>query len=154
MAAFADDADYVAARADVLKIFKALTEDCGMRVYWAGEKIEHMADFDTIDISVLDDLKALEQCRCFVLVYPAKLASSALFEAGYALALKRPSHYFVRDRDDLPFLLRELPGAVSGVTIHTRQDWRDYDDLARKLKRNKDRWFPHRQEVKPATERR
>lgn len=142
MAAFATDAAYVEARADVLKVFNALRDDCGMRVYWAGERIAHVEDFDTIDVSVIDDLRALEGSRYFVLLYPSRLATSALFEAGYALALKRVSHYFVRERNDLPFLLRELPGAVSGVRIHTGQDWKDWDDLARKLKRNKDAWFP------------
>lgn len=141
MAAYADDSAYVASRADVAKLFRAFTVECGMRVYWAGERIEHMSDFDTIDVSVLDDLRALERSRSFVLVYPAKLATSALFEAGYALALKRPSHYFIRHREDLPFLLRELPGSIGSVRIHTSQDWSDYDDLARKICRYKDRWF-------------
>ena len=142
MAAYPDDAAYVAARAGVAKLFEALQQGCGLRTYWAAEKIEHIADFDTIDVSVLDDIRALQESRFFVLVYTEKLASSALFEAGYALARDIPSHYFVRERDDLPFLLRELPGSTTCVRIHTRGDWKDYDDLARKLKRNKERWFP------------
>ena len=142
MAAFESDATYVAARTEIKKVFNTLTQDCGMRVYWAGEKIEHMSDFDTIDVSVLDDVQALQQSRCFLMIYPQKLATSALFEAGYALALGCPSHYFVRERQDLPFLLRELPGVVRNVHIHEPSDWKDFDDLARKLKKNKDHWFP------------
>jgi hypothetical protein len=47
----------------------------------------------------------------------------------------------VRDRDDLPFLMRELAGSSPNVRIHTDQDWTDYDDLSEKLKRYKDKWF-------------
>lgn len=141
MAAFANDAEYKNGRAQFKKIFDALKQGCGLSVYWAAEKIESISDFDTLDVSVLDDLKALDQSRCFVLLYPQKMATSALFEAGYALALNRTSHYFVRDRDDLPFLMRELAVSNTRVRIHTEQDWKDYDDLANKIKKYKDKWF-------------
>jgi len=141
MAAFSTDAEFQKGRAQFKKIFDALKQDCGLSVYWAAEKIESISDFDTLDISVLDDLKALQQCRRFVLVYPQKLVSSALFEAGFALALNRFSHYFVRDRGDLPFLMREIPVSNSNVRIHTSQDWRDYEDLSEKMAKYKDKWF-------------
>jgi len=35
---------------------------------------------------------------------------------------KRLSCYFVRKRDDLPFLMRELAGSDTNVRIHTNQD--------------------------------
>ena len=76
-----------------------------------------------------------------MLLYPRPLPTSALFEAGYALALNRMSHYFVRNREDLPFLMRELAGPKQNVRIHTHLDWKDHDDLARKVKRYKARWF-------------
>ena len=88
-----------------------------------------------------DDLVALKQSHRFVLLYPQKLPTSALFEAGYALALDCDSHYFVRDRDDLPFLMRELAGVTQKVRIHTDTDWKDYDDLSEKMVRYKDKWF-------------
>ncbi|HEY6909540.1 MAG TPA: TIR domain-containing protein [Myxococcales bacterium] len=143
MAAYPDDASYVPARLEVKKIFDALKGECGLRVYWAAEKIERLADFETIDVSVTGDVRALEASRYFVLIYPQKLPSSALFEAGYACALERPSHYFVRERHDLPFLMRELPGALSHVRIHqSPDDWTSYDDIARRLCRQRDAWFP------------
>lgn len=141
MAAFPTDAEYRKGRAEFKKIFDSLKQDCGLSVYWAAEKIESMSDFDTLDISVLDDLNALGKSRFFVLIYPEKLVTSALFEAGYALALNRFSHYFVRDRSVLPFLMREIPGSNPNVRIHTSQDWKDYDDLAGKMVKYKDKWF-------------
>ena len=142
MAAYHDDTTYVPARLEVKKIFDALRDRCGFRVFWAAEKIERLADFDTIDVSVAGDVRSLEASRHFILIYPATLATSALFEAGFACALKRPSHYFVRERHDLPFLMRELPGAVSNVRIHTSDDWTTYEDIARRLCKHREAWFP------------
>jgi hypothetical protein len=141
MAAFNTDAEYRSGRAGFQKVFDALRQQARLSVYWAAEKINSIKDFDTIDVSASDDLEALQQSRRFVLLYPEKLATSALFEAGYALALDRDSHYFVRDRDDLPFLMRELAGVSEKVRIHTDADWKDYDDLAEKMVRYKDKWF-------------
>jgi hypothetical protein len=141
MAAYKTDDTYGAARAQFKKLFDALKQKGGLSVYWAAEKIEKRSDFDTIDISVLDDLKALPQSHHFVLIYPEEIATSALFEAGYALALNRSSHYFVRRREHLPFLMKELAGSNPNVLIHTDQDWLDYDDLAEKMVKYKDKWF-------------
>ncbi len=141
MAAYANDDEYKAGRVQYAQLFDALRNGCGLAVYWAAEKIESMADFDALDVSALDDLKALDESRHFMLVYPQKLATSALFEAGYALALGRFCHYFVRERDDLPFLMRELAGSSDNVRIHTKADWKDYADLARKLVKHQAKWF-------------
>ncbi len=148
MAAFANDAEYQASRTQIKKVFDALKKD-GTRVYWAAENVLSIDDFDTMDVSVTDDLSALARSRCFILVYPEKLVTSALFEAGYALARNAMSHYFVRNRDDLPFLMRELAGPIQNVRIHTHLDWKDYDDLAHKVRRNKRNWFQVERSSKP-----
>jgi hypothetical protein len=142
MAAYADDAAFQAGRAEFQKVHDALAVDCGLRVYWAAKEIATMDDYETIDVSIEADLAALHSSRYFVLLYPQPMVTSALFEAGYALALNRTSHYFVRDRADLPFLMRELPGAKRDVSIHTGQEWRTFDQLARKIKKQGARWFP------------
>ncbi len=141
MAAFATDAAYRKGRAEFKKVFDALKLKCRLSVYWASEKITCFKDFDTLETSVLDDLEALKKSRRLVLLYPEKLASSTLFEAGYALARDCESHYFVRQREDLPFLMQELAGSKHKVHIHTKADWQDYGDLAEKMMRNKDKWF-------------
>jgi hypothetical protein len=141
MAAYHTDEEYKAARADVKQVFDAIRQ-CELRVFWAAEKIEKMDDFDALGVSVDDDLNAIEQSRHFLLIYPEKLPTGALFEAGYAFHLGCPAHYFVRDRDDLPFLMQELTGLGRPVTIHERKEWKDYADLAKKVKKHKDAWFP------------
>jgi hypothetical protein len=141
MAAYSSNAEYCAGRAEFKKVFDALKENCGLSVYWASEKIESIDDFDTQDVSAQADLDALHQSRRFVLLYPQKLPTSALFEAGYALALNRESHYFVHEREDLPFLMRELTNADDKAKIHSGADWKNYDKLAQYMVRNKAMWF-------------
>lgn len=141
MAAFHTDTDYRKGRAEFKKVFDALKNTCGLTVYWASEKITCFADFDTVGVSALDDLEALKKSRRFVLLYPEKLPSSALFEAGYALARNCESHYFVQRQKDLPFLMQALTDADNRAHIHTDADWKDYDDLAKKVVKYKDKWF-------------
>lgn len=140
MAAFPDDAAFQAWRAKFSKVYDAL-RDSGLKVYWAAAAITSMADYETIDVSVMEDLAALDQSRHFVLLYPEMAVTSVLFEAGYALARKLPSIYFVRERDDLPFLMREL-GSNQQVRIQTQDYWKDFDKLAGIVKKQKDSWFP------------
>jgi hypothetical protein len=40
------------------------------------------------------------------MIYPKRVISSCILEAGYALLSDIPSTYFVRSTDDLPFMLR------------------------------------------------
>lgn len=142
MAAYRTEKKYREQHAIVEQVFTTLVKDCKLQVYWAGEKIRSMKDFDTLDLSVDADLSALHSSTSFMLIYPERLTSSVLFEAGYALALDKGSHYFVRDRKDLPFLMRELPGRDRRVTIHAEEDWKDYEGLCRRLRQSSGSWFP------------
>lgn len=143
MAAFVDEATYQSGRASIKKVFTALTEGCGLRVYWAAEKIETKAQFEALDISADRDLHALERSHYFVLFYPQRLPSSALFEAGYAYALKKPSRYFTPLFPELPFLMRKLPGlrTDASVSIHTADEWPDVDALAALIRNSGRDWF-------------
>ncbi len=141
MAAFKTDADYRKGRAEFKKVFDALRGKLKKRVYWASEKIESMDDFQTVGHSAQEDLDALKRSHRFFLLYPEKLPSSALFEAGYALARGCESHYFVREQEDLPFLMQSLSEEATKVRIHTHTYWSDYDDLAHKLVKQQQDWF-------------
>lgn len=144
MAAFTDDRDYQPFRADVLKVLNSM-RSCGLSVFCALEPIESIDAFDTHGISTHEDMAVLQHSGSFVMIYPQKLATSAVFEAGYALALGRPSLFFVRDEKDLPYLLQRLPEAFTRVSILDAREWKTYDDIAKLVKRNADHWF--RQDV-------
>ena len=76
-----------------------------------------MAEFESLGLSARDDLEILHHSGDFVMLYPQKLASSALFESGFALALVLPCRFFVRTEEDLPYLMQ---GAARSV--HERLD--------------------------------
>jgi hypothetical protein len=76
-----------------------------LKVFYAGDGITERNEFDVSVESLRKDLIALRNSRRFMLIYPKRLASSVLVEAGIALANNTPSIYFAA-RKTLPFLLR------------------------------------------------
>jgi hypothetical protein len=141
MASFKSDAEYQPFRANVMKVVTALRDRCGLSVFCALDALESMSDFETRGVSLLEDLRVLHDSGNFVLLYPEKLASSALFETGYALALGLPSRLFVPEEDVLPYLMQRLPEALTNTSIVDSRDWKTYEDIAARLEQNADIWF-------------
>lgn len=145
MAAFGGDAQYQPFRAEAMKVVAALRERCQLTVYCALERIVAFKDFDTYGEAAADDLAMLEQSANLVLLYPQRLATSALFEAGFALARGLPCRFFVRDQSNedhkLPYLMRKLPEVYSQVSIVDHSEWTTYEDIGDCLVRNRARWF-------------
>lgn len=127
---------------DIKKVFDALKE-CGLRVYWSGETINTVAKFQSTDVSANKDLPAIERSRHFMLVYPKKLPTSAIFEAGFAFALGKPARYFTPVFADLPYLMRKLPvhAGVQPPSVHSADEWKNYDELADLIRTNGKDWF-------------
>lgn len=141
MAAFETEAQYQAFRAEAMKVVTALRQHSGLRVFCAIERIESIKQFDTYGVGAREDIEALNDSANFVLIYPERLVTSALFEAGYALARGMPCRFFVRKTTDLPFLMRKLPEVFQHVSIVDESEWRDYDELALRLQQNASAWF-------------
>ena len=140
MAAYENNDQYQEAREEIKKVFDAF-KNHGFKVYWAAEKIESVNDFDTKDVSVIADLKGVQSSKYFCLIYPEKLVTSALFEAGYALAFNKFSLYFVKQRSDLPFLMRDAASVFANVRIHDNDEWKTVDDIVRIIHHNKEDLF-------------
>jgi hypothetical protein len=87
----------------------------GFNVFWAGRNIRRKADFEAADLSAKSDVAAILDSKYFLLLYPEKLASSVLFEAGIALRSCLTSIYFVRNRSELPFLMSQASQAFTNV---------------------------------------
>jgi nucleoside 2-deoxyribosyltransferase len=58
---------------------------------------------------------AIQESKYFVMIYQSKIVSSCIFEAGYAIALRKRSLYLVRDKKDLPFLLQQAGEALNSL---------------------------------------
>jgi hypothetical protein len=101
-----DRTRYASHRKDILKVTALLEQQCNLKCYFAGQNRLTLADFETSDISLHNDYKALARSRYFLLVYPESIVSSVLVEAGVAIALNKPSIYFKQTGATLPFMLR------------------------------------------------
>jgi pimeloyl-ACP methyl ester carboxylesterase len=113
MAGHPGDGAYQQSRKAVLQLIEVLKQDCGCpRVFYAGTTMESKDAFDPEILALRMDLRALRESRNFILYYPEKIASSALYEAGWALVLGKPSLYLTRPGDEsLPFLLNDAAQA-------------------------------------------
>jgi hypothetical protein len=108
MAGIETDEEYQAIRSLCLEVLALMRSHCGVATYYfVGEKLETKAQFESFDVAAEMDFDAIGASRDFVLIYPRKVASSVLAEAGFALARGIPLTLFARDADDLPYLLRQ-----------------------------------------------
>jgi len=119
LAGFATDEEIQADHDRVSPLVKYFETELGFKVFWAGRNIRSRADFEVPDISAVDDVQAIRDSKCFLLLYPNKIVSSVLFEAGIALRSCLVSIYIVKDQGDLPFLMDSASQAFSNVRIYT-----------------------------------
>jgi len=106
MFAFDDEMRYQTHRRNVLRLIKALNDECSFECYYAGKNRLVYEDFETGDVALSNDLQALRDSRFYALLMPETSATSALVEAGAALILRKPSTYFVQEEAQLPFALK------------------------------------------------
>jgi hypothetical protein len=123
MTSLADD-EYARMRQTI----ETLTDAIFARGYTAYSAVRRIADagVDPESVAAERDLPALTTARNYIMIYPKKLLSSCLLEAGYALVAGIPSVYFVRSDDDLPYLLR---GAVESFRNTRRVKFRDEREI-------------------------
>jgi hypothetical protein len=112
MAGHKGEAEYAESRDAVLALIQVLNDKCGFAsVFYAGTTMPTMNEFDPKALALDIDLRAMRASKYFILYYPQKIASSVLYEAGWALILGKPSIYVIRDdkKEDegLPFLLKD-----------------------------------------------
>ncbi|MCE7888797.1 MAG: hypothetical protein DYH12_03685 [Sorangiineae bacterium PRO1] len=100
--------EYVADRTLMLKVSEMLLESGFRKVHYPGADVKDHAAIEDAYVALLKDLRSIRESGTFVLHWPSRVASSALFELGYALALQKRVILLVRSRADLPFLLSPL----------------------------------------------
>jgi hypothetical protein len=96
-----------AAAKDALPCFSA---------YYAATKYASKREFDAKAVAVQQDLDALRASQHYILILDCEIKTSAVFEAGMALAysqaddsyLQRRSSYFVKSGVKLPFMMQEV----------------------------------------------
>jgi hypothetical protein len=94
-------------------------------VYYPGENIIDNTQPDIASVYWSRNVEnIISKSENFVLFYPEKVATSALIELGFAIALKKPVHIFVPQKDIMPFLLRDPP-----PNVHIIEYGRNFSDF-------------------------
>ncbi len=96
---------------------QGLSERLKKTIYCAALKAPSAEVFGSEYESVINDFKAIDECSTFILIYPQKLATSALIELGYAVAKKKPILIVAKNIADLPFMARGLSEASSSTEV-------------------------------------
>lgn len=135
-----DENEYKAIREDVIVISQHFKTECGVNsIHYVGERVSSPNVADPPAISIEDDLNNLAMSKCYILIYPRPLLTSCIVEAGYALGMGIPSIYFVKNRSDLPYMLREaVASSKNSVSIY---EYKDTDDLVRLIDQLNNRLF-------------
>jgi hypothetical protein len=118
LAGFGSDDEIALYHDRITQIVDLLENSLGFTVYWAGRGIQKRIDFEAADLSAIVDVNAVIDSRHFLMLYPAGIVSSVLFEAGIALRNCQTSIYFVSKRENLPFLMTEASQAFPNVRIY------------------------------------
>jgi len=117
MAALSDN-DFESATNKIREIKKMLEEECNFqRIFFAGNNMKYKEDFEPAALSIEIDINELKDSQNFILIYPEKIVSSVLFEAGIALALGKPSFYFGK-MENFPYLMQQANLQFDYVKIH------------------------------------
>lgn len=120
------------------EIKKVLEEECGFsRVFFAGTNMKTKDDFETADLSIETDVNAIKDSQYFIMIYPEKIVTSVIFEAGIAFALGKPSFYFGQP-DNFPFLMTQAHQKFEHVKIYEADS---LDEIIRIIKKNKRELF-------------
>ena len=108
---YSEDGSFDQHQGEVRKVLSAIDEYLHLdRVYFGGRKLVDgkVKTREPSLIAARDNMPALMKAQRFLMVYPERLATTSLTEAGIAFARGIPSVLFIRDPEDLPFGLREL----------------------------------------------
>lgn len=139
MAAFDESHEYEKFRASILDTIRGIKRSCSFKnVFFAGEEISSFKDFESEDLSIVEDYTALKNSVNFVLIYPRKIATSALIELGWAMVMKKPIIIFSKNRDDLPYLMKNADAVYNNIAIY---EYKTSADMQNKFSTNKCKLF-------------
>jgi hypothetical protein len=119
MAAFDVENEFELFHKTTLDIVHEIKKNCKFKnIFYAGQEIKSPIDFESEDSSIVEDYDACFRSKYFMLIYPQKIATSALIELGWAMAHKKPIIIFVKNRKDLPFLVKNGDSVFSNLRIY------------------------------------
>jgi hypothetical protein len=150
-----DAGDYQPNRQLALQVCDALRQNCAVRnIFCAASDITSPDEFEEPSVGLARNSGPFHSARYFVMILPEKSASSVLVEAGMAIAHGMSSTYFVRKRDDLPWILQDVGSSGSAAYPPVRiVEYRSDEELIKKIKNNGPQLFKSaaRNGIRPKT---
>ncbi len=135
MADITDEATYKLQRDEILRVKDALRKFCRFETtFYAGTDIEAPDGFNTEHIALRGNFRRIQESRRLMLIYPKRSGSSILFEAGLAIAFGKPSVWFIKAGEKLPYLMRGAAGASESEGLPRMRVY-TYDSVADIVKR-------------------
>jgi len=137
MAAYDGNSKYVEMKSKCQAIADRL-ELFGVDVCYPAKEIKDQKHWEDEAVALSKNYDDIFESRYFILVWPERLPSSVLFEAGVAFALGKTCFFFYKKGVPLPFLLRKAPfhnTTKARVIVKEYEDERDvllYLDINRK----------------------
>ncbi|MFG2149050.1 hypothetical protein ACGFRG_33345 [Streptomyces sp. NPDC048696] len=141
MASFPTTEQYEEHRAGIRQVVEALERHCQFKVYYAGLALPTQSSFQRPDLGAQRDAAALRQSKRFLLVVPLALISSVYVEAGYALALHKPSVYYHHSDVELPFMLRQASQYGNDFPRCKEYGYARIEDIVQDIETNKSSLF-------------
>lgn len=140
MSGFGNDAEFQQAKADIHQLSDNLLATPHVdSVYFAGSGIDSVQNFSPSNNALISDITAIVNADRFIFVYPREVLTSALVEVGYALGRNIRSHFFVKNLDHLPYLLKDCHKVSSTFEHIPRISISTYTDGAELARKAKDR---------------
>lgn len=135
--------DFANLKQDIEKIKVDLRRECKLdRVFYAGTDLS-FGKWQEPSIGLKDNWHALRGSRYFLMIYPRYVSSGIVFEAGLAIGLGKPSVWFVREGEKLPYLLRGGAGASGddGLPLVRVIPYNSVEDIRTAFAVDKDKLF-------------
>ncbi len=107
-----------------MHLITMLRSESKFKVYYPGEGLDEKTQFNIPSVYWSENVRNIRKSKGFILIYPEKVATSALIELGFAIALEKTIHIFVPQKNILPYLLRDPP-----TNVHIIEYGRDFSDF-------------------------
>ena len=106
--------EYIELQKSIASLINEL-EKIGYEVFYGGVNVQHMSEVNQAARIPPENFRALKHAEYVILLHPKYLATSALIEVGYALALGKEIVIFAKEGERLPLVLSGLSVPLPNV---------------------------------------
>lgn len=128
--------DYQKYRSIVSNIEETLKDYCNITdIYAPISKLAEQAEFDGPEKAASENFEMLKKAEVLLCLYPKPVATSALAEIGYSIALSKKIIIFTskRNKSKLPYFLQDGEKSFPNLKIY---EYESDEDIIKKIRKN------------------